>query len=198
METAPTLVASTLPLLNSISVGIPRIPNLGGVAGFGGLALISAGPLGLVMGAGAGFFGGGFLGRDHQFKGDLGVLQEAALASKAFARMFLGKPINYISGKEVIKDQSEYETKLKEIGVSERDIKNMKANLIDIGMILGTTALLLMTKALFWDDDDEEDDTRRLAHNLLANRFMQLAGQASLFINVQETTTLFTDPAFKR
>lgn len=33
-ETAPTLVASTLPLLNSISVGMPRMPYLGGVAGF--------------------------------------------------------------------------------------------------------------------------------------------------------------------
>lgn len=33
-ETAPTLVASTFPPLNNINVGIPRIPYLGGVAGF--------------------------------------------------------------------------------------------------------------------------------------------------------------------
>lgn len=34
LETAPTFVASTLPFLKIINVGIPRMPNLGGVAGF--------------------------------------------------------------------------------------------------------------------------------------------------------------------
>src|SRR3569623_2827030 len=34
LETAPTLVASTFPFLNNINVGIPRMPYLGGVAGF--------------------------------------------------------------------------------------------------------------------------------------------------------------------
>src|SRR5699024_330217 len=33
-EMAPTLVASTLPSLNNMSVGMPRIPNFGGVLGF--------------------------------------------------------------------------------------------------------------------------------------------------------------------
>jgi hypothetical protein len=32
LERAPTLVASTLPFLKIISVGMPRIPNLAGVA----------------------------------------------------------------------------------------------------------------------------------------------------------------------
>jgi len=33
-ESAPTLVASTLPFLKSMSVGMPRMPNLGGVPWF--------------------------------------------------------------------------------------------------------------------------------------------------------------------
>ncbi len=33
-DSAPTLVASTLPPLNSINVGMPRIPYFGGVWGF--------------------------------------------------------------------------------------------------------------------------------------------------------------------
>lgn len=32
LDSAPTLVASTLPFLNNISVGMPRIPYFGGVA----------------------------------------------------------------------------------------------------------------------------------------------------------------------
>src|SRR5512140_2552177 len=34
LETAPTFVASTEPFLNSIRVGMPRMPYLGGVLGF--------------------------------------------------------------------------------------------------------------------------------------------------------------------
>ena len=33
-DSAPTLVASTLPFLNSIRVGIPRMPNFAGVVWF--------------------------------------------------------------------------------------------------------------------------------------------------------------------
>src|SRR5690606_3641971 len=34
LDRAPTLVASTLPFLNSMSVGMPRMLNLGGVCSF--------------------------------------------------------------------------------------------------------------------------------------------------------------------
>ena len=47
LDTAPTLVASTLPPLNNIRVGMPRMPYLGGVLGFSSmfsLATLSLSP----------------------------------------------------------------------------------------------------------------------------------------------------------
>ena len=39
-ETAPTFVASTCPALKSIRVGIPRMPNLGGVFEFSSIFIL--------------------------------------------------------------------------------------------------------------------------------------------------------------
>ena len=68
-----------------------------------------------------------------------------------------------------------------------RDVRNLQANLIDMSITLAWVAMLLFSKALLWDDEDEEGDTRRQAHNLLANRFMQLSGQSAQYINPVDT-----------
>src|SRR5262249_16776441 len=41
LETAPTFWASTVPFLNRISVGMPRIPNFGGVCGFSSMLILA-------------------------------------------------------------------------------------------------------------------------------------------------------------
>src|SRR6516162_4897663 len=41
LETAPTFCASTVPFLNRISVGMPRIPNFGGVCGFSSMLILA-------------------------------------------------------------------------------------------------------------------------------------------------------------
>ena len=40
-DTAPTFWASTVPFLNSMSVGIPRMPNFGGVSGFSSILILA-------------------------------------------------------------------------------------------------------------------------------------------------------------
>jgi hypothetical protein len=51
LDSAPTRVASTLPFLNSISVGMPRMPNFAGVSWFSSTLIfaILAAPLGPVI-----------------------------------------------------------------------------------------------------------------------------------------------------
>jgi flavodoxin len=94
-------------------------------------------------------------------------------------------PVNNLVGKKVIKN-NDYK-KLSEAGLSERDIRNMRANLIDMSITLAWVAMLLFTKAMLWDDDDEQDSARRKAHNLLANRFMQMSSQATMYLDPVET-----------
>src|SRR5882762_11998718 len=40
-DSAPTFCASTVPFLNRISVGMPRMPNLGGVCGFSSMLILA-------------------------------------------------------------------------------------------------------------------------------------------------------------
>lgn len=153
----------------------------GSIIGFGGLALLGAGPLGLVIGGTAGAMLGKFYGANT----GLTFLQEAAFVGKELFLNMARIPVNNLVGKEVIKND-DYK-KLEEAGLSDRDIKNMRANLIDMSITLTWIAMLLFTKAALWDDEDEQDSTRRKAHNLLANRFMQLSSQASMYLDPVET-----------
>lgn len=153
----------------------------GAIIGFGGLGLLGAGPLGLLIGGIGGLLFGKFYGANT----GLTFLQEMAFTSKELFLNMLRIPVNNITGKDTIKHNN-YST-LTEAGLDERDVKNMKANLIDMSITLAWVAMLLFTKSLLWDDEDEQDDTSRKAHNLLANRFMQLSSQASMYLNPVET-----------
>jgi hypothetical protein len=153
----------------------------GAIIGFGGLGLLGAGPLGLLIGGSAGFMAGKFYGANT----GMNFIQESALVTKELFMNMMRIPINNISGKNVIKSEK-INQKLSETELDQRDVRNFRANLVDMSMTLAWVGLLLFTKALLWDDEDEEDDTRRQAHNLLANRFMQLSSSASMYANPNE------------
>jgi hypothetical protein len=150
----------------------------GAILGFAGLSLVGAGPLGLLLGGTAGLISGKVFGA----KTRVPFLTDLAYTSKQMAMTMLGLPVNNVLGRSVL--DAEGVDKIQDnYRFTERDAKNFRANLVDMSMMLAWTGLLLFTKALLWDDDDEEDSTRRLAHNLLANRFMQLSSQAAMYVN---------------
>lgn len=154
----------------------------GAIIGFGGLGLLGSGPLGLLIGGGVGLTLGKFYGANT----GMNFLKELSFVSKELFMNMVRIPVNNIVGKQVIKD-GDYSKLEKEGKISERDVKNMRSNLIDMSITLAWLALLLFTKGLLWDDEDEKDDPKRKAHNLLANRFMQLSSQASMYLDPVET-----------
>ena len=151
----------------------------GGVIGFAGLSLFGAGPLGLLIGG----TGGLLLAKLYGANTTLPLLKELTIVSKEIMMNLARIPTNTITGKATLKDINLDTLE----GLKMRDVKNLQSNLIDISITLGWTALLLFSKALLWDDEDDEDSVRRQTHNLLANRFMQLAGQSAQYINPVDT-----------
>lgn len=149
----------------------------GAILGFGGLSLLGMGPFGLFLGGSAGLLLGKFAGANSS----MNFMQELTVTLKALATTALGIPVNNITGKAIIKSTDLEVLKGKDF--TERDMRNMRANLVDIAITCAWTALLLFTKMTLWDDDDEEDSAKRRAHNLFANKFMQMSSQASMYLN---------------
>jgi len=59
----------------------------------------------------------------------------------------------------------------------------MRANFVDMSILLSLVALEIMIKGLLYHDDDDKDSKRRRAHNILMNRFMQLSSQSAMYLN---------------
>lgn len=167
---------------------------LGGVAG-----TFLLGPVGGVVGAGAGMIVGQFTG----VKSSMTVLQELGLTSKLLVRKLMGMPVNLVGSvvgkKRLVNTQlsDDYFDKMQSANFTKQDFNNLRGNMQELSMMLMWFGLLLLTKAVAWDDDDEEDSTRRKIHNIFANRFMQLGGQAAMFVNVVELGKTLALPFFK-
>lgn len=145
------------------------------------IGLAAAGTVGTGLGAVAGLALGSFYGA----KSSLGMLQEMTFNVKALIRKALGNPINIISGKEVIDVHPNMDDFIGE-KFTKRDAVNLQANLSDMSLLLSWVALTLIVKAAMWDDEDEEDDPRRLTHNFLVNKLMQLTSQSNMFLDPSE------------
>lgn len=186
---------------------------LSGVKGFKGRYHSHSMATGLVLGAGialvpfgvvgATAFGavGAYLGRNHGSKNLLSFTQEMLFLGKILLRKVLGFPINFtaktLTGKKLFETDID---KLAPDGLktftkdfTERDYANWKANVQEIAILLMFIGLLLLTKAMFWDDDDEEDSARRQAHNLFANRFIQLSSSIGQYSNPVESYQTMTN-----
>tara|TARA_R100001377_G_scaffold85310_1_gene71532 strand:- start:54276 stop:58952 length:4677 start_codon:yes stop_codon:yes gene_type:complete len=162
----------------------------GAIIGFSAFGLLGAGPLGFLIGGAAGF------ATAQGFGANTGInfLKELAFTSKELFLNLVRIPINNTMGREVVTDLGLNKLFVKaglpstyaSLKLEERDMRNYKANMIDMSMTLAWMGLMLFTKALLWDDEDDSEDPRRKAHNLLANRFMQLAGAATMYTNPVE------------
>jgi hypothetical protein len=123
--------------------------------------------------------------------------------SKLLTRKVLGFPINFVSrtaGKgnviEVDVDRlasDKMKTFSKEFTAV--DYANWKGNMQETSTLFMFIGLLLLCKGLTWDDDDKEGDPQREAHNLLANRFIQLSGSIGQYSNPVEMYKTISDVA---
>jgi len=149
----------------------------GMIIGGAGLGVIGSGGLGLILG---GIIGGG-LGKFYGKSTNLSFAHELLFTIKQLALEVIKIPVNNLTGKQIVKD-NDYQA-LRDKKVSERTIRNLRANLVDMGITLSWIALLIFIKAALFDEEDEKEDLKRQTHNLLVNRLMQMSGQATMYVN---------------
>ena len=154
---------------------------IGGV--FGGIpgAAIGGG-FGLVLAS----YMGKTMSQTEMQQGTIGVLKESTFLLKSLLRKSIGTPINFVVGRELIKEYSNYD-KLVGENFTERDKKNMKALVAEMSIQLSLLGLGLLVKQLLWDDDDEDEDPKRKRHNLMMNYINQLQQSASSYIMIPST-----------
>lgn len=151
----------------------------GAILGFGGLTMFSLGPMGAALGALVGFGGGLFHGpRSKNQRQGIEFLKEAAFITKELFLNIARMPLNSLAGRQIIKD-SDYGI-YKDV-VEERDVKNLRSNLIEMSINLVWLGFALLIKGLLWDDDDDKDSTNRKAYHIVTNRLMMLSKQASMY-----------------
>lgn len=135
------------------------------------------GPIGGLIGGTIG------VGLSHAFGKSTGqnFFKEFLYTNKVMFKKFAGIPINLMAGKNIINSNEDFREMVGRGDFTERDAKNMRANMADLSMMLGWMVLILLAKAALYDDDEKEED--RPMHNLLVNRFMQLSSQAAMYTN---------------
>lgn len=151
---------------------------------------VYAGVPGAVVGGGFGLVLASYMGKTmsetEMQQGAIGVLKESAFLLKSLLRKSIGTPINFVTGRELIKEYSNYD-KLVGENFTERDKKNMKALIAEMSIQLSLLGLGLLVKQLLWDDDDEDEDPKRKRHNLMMNYINQLQQSASSYIMIPST-----------
>ena len=189
--------------------------TLAGIKGFKGRYHSHTAATGLFLGAGVALVpfgipgaiafgvGGAFLGKGFGSKNLLSFAEESLFISKLLTRKVLGFPINFVSrtaGKgnviEVDVDRlasDKMKTFSKEFTAV--DYANWKGNMQETSTLFMFIGLLLLCKGFTWDDDDKEGDPQREAHNLLANRFIQLSGSIGQYSNPVEMYKTISDVA---
>jgi hypothetical protein len=116
-------------------------------------------------------------------RSNLNIAQSSILTLKLLMRKFIATPINLLSGRELINENSGYEKLLSDGKFTERDLRNMKSLMADLSMTLAWISFTILAHAKLWDDDDEEDSNKRKWHNLLVNRGLQLSQSATMYTN---------------
>ena len=170
------------------SLTLPTAGLTGAAVGFTGLALIGSGPLGLIIGGTLGVGYGMFTGNSS----GLGLVQESTFVLREAFLNLIRMPINSLTGKQIVKetDYSQFNR------MQKLDLKNFKANIMELSLLLALNGLTLFIKGLLWDDDDEDESIRRRAHNLLVNKLMGLSSQATTYLNPMEMKDMFSEITF--
>jgi hypothetical protein len=151
-------------------------PASGAIAGAMS-GMLFFGPIGGLIGGAIG------TGLTHAFGKNTGqnFFKEFLYTNKMMFKKFTGIPVNLMAGKNVINSNGDFQEMVGKGNFTERDAKNMRANMADLSIMMGWMVLILIAKAALYDDDEKEEE--RPMHNLLVNRFMQLSSQAAMYTN---------------
>ena len=110
------------------------------------------------------------------FSGPFGYIQDLAYSSMILLQKSIGMPIQRILSIAKVDSNlvskfgsRNYESRISET-FTERDAKNMSANMTELALALQKIAMMIMVHATFWGEDDDEDDPDRQAYNLLMNK----------------------------
>ena len=142
------------------------------------IGAVAMGPVGAPIGGAI----GGLLAGKYGSNTGANLLKELGYTYLQLAKKMVGMPINLLAGREIITSKGSFEQYLGN-NFTERDVKNMRANMADISAALMWITLTLLAKGFFWDDDDEKDSPRRWWHNVLTNNFMRLTEQSFSFLD---------------
>lgn len=137
------------------------------------------GPVGALIGGTIGSALSHAYGRNTGRGFGKGFLYEVVDTSKALTKKFFGMPINMIVGRNVINTNTDFSHLIGKGNFTERDARNMRANMAELATLLTWMIFVLIAKSMFSEDDEEEE----AMHNLLVNRFMGLAEQATMYTN---------------
>jgi len=109
---------------------------------------------------------------------NLTVLGDMAQIAISTLKKMAQIPFNFAGGTWVI-DNSKIDN-----SYNKEDAQNIKANITEMAILMWITALVMIVKAAAWDDDDDETDKRRIAHNIIVNKLVQLSEQSVNFLTV--------------
>lgn len=152
----------------------------GSAAVFGmGVGAVAFGPVGIAVAGGLGYLGGKFFGVESE----LGALKEMLYTSKALFKKALGMPVNVVAGRNLIDSREDFQKWIGTGRFTELDAKNMRGNMSELAITMTTLAMMLLVKGFFYDDDDDKDSAKRKFHNFAVNKLLQLASQATMYVN---------------
>ena len=169
----------------------------GAVVGFAG---------GNIFGAGVGFAAGASIGfinkrlNQNNLQSNLSTIKELAFLGKSIALKSFQIPINLITGREIIKNP-DYNKLFNDEKFTEVDVKNMRALVSEISLLMLQVSLFFVGK-MFWDDDDDEESFDRMTHNFIVNTAMDLISSSTTYTNpyslVDQLTTFTPIEWFKK
>ena len=172
----------------------PTSNLFGGIMGFG-IGGLTWGLAGIGLGAGWNFVSNKMLNTNSDYvvpRTEMSYIQELLFGTSILLHKTLGMPIKRlfslvgIDAKMLDSSYLDYKNKISDT-FTERDAKNLNANLTELALAVQKLFLMMMAKAMLWDEDEDEEDTKRKMYNLTMNRLSILFDNISQFnVNIHK------------
>lgn len=161
----------------SIQKGRVRSLTTGSGALYGAVVgTVVLGPVGAALG---GVIGGGVGMSTYGVKADATILKQLAETAKELVKRMAGMPVNIVAGKRIIDTSGGFEKWKNNTSFKEVDLKNLRATLTEMALILNTFIMYLAIKGIF--NGDDEDKEKKMVGNFLINKTTQLLDQATVY-----------------
>ena len=110
---------------------------------------------------------------------EMSYIKELLFSTTMFLHKSMSMPVNRLANllgissdklpKLLNSELLDYRDKISDT-FTERDAKNLNANMSELSMAIQKIYLMILVKALLWDDDEDDEDTNRRMYNLYMNR----------------------------